>query len=302
MRVSTTLAYFLAALAMMIYSSPPVVTRSVSMDVPPVALSLSRWIIATLILLPIVWRRLPAEWPKLRAHAPSLAFLGFFMIFGSTMSVVAVYFTTATNAVIVNASQPAITALLGFLIAGTTLLGRQRLGVACAFIGILIMVARADLDVLLGLDLNLGDPIFLLAVIGWSTYAVLLPRRDYRPDGMTLMLFIAVTGVVLLTPAWLIETAIVGNFDFTPGIIAAMLYLSVFPTLIATVSWNVAISTVGPNRAAIFVNLIPISGAALAMIFLGERLYAYHLVGAAFVFVGIWLAIRRSGSGSTPDC
>jgi drug/metabolite transporter (DMT)-like permease len=291
--VSPTAAYLLAAFSMVIYSSPPVVTRSVSMGVPPLALALSRWLIATLILLPIVWRRLPAAWPELKRHVPSLAFLAAFMVFGSTMSVVAVYFTTATNAVIVNASQPAITALLAFVIAGTTLLGRQRLGIACAFVGILIMVARADIGVLLGLDLNVGDPIMLLAVIGWSTYAVLLPRRDYTPDGMILIFVIAVTGTILILPAYLVEAAVVGGFDFTRGVVAAMLYLSIFPTLIATVTWNLAIRAVGPNRTAIFVNLIPISGAALAMIFLKERLYPYHLVGAAFVFVGIYLAIRR---------
>lgn len=278
---------------MVIYSSPPVVTRSVSTGVPPVALSLSRWVIASLILLPIVRRRLPEAWPQLKAHIPSLAFLGLFMIFGSTMSVLAVYYTTATNAVIVNASQPAITALLSFLIAGTTLLGRQRLGIVCAFVGILIMVARADLDVLLGLDLNIGDPIFLLGVIGWSTYAVLLPRQEYIPDSTILMFVIAVTGMVSLAPVWLVERIIVGGFDFTPQIIAAMLYLSVFPTLLATVSWNLAIRSIGPNRSAIFVNLIPISGATLAVVFLKERLYGYHFIGAAFVLVGIYLAIRR---------
>lgn len=278
---------------MVIYSSPPVVARSVSMGVPPLALSLSRWVIAALILLPIVWRRLPAIWPELKKHAPSLVFLAAFMVFGSTMSVLAVYFTTATNAVIVNASQPAITALLAWAIAGSTLLGRQRLGIGCAFVGILIMVARADLRVLLGLDLNIGDLIMLLAVIGWSTYAVLLPRREFAPDGMILMFFIAVTGTALLMPAYLVEAAVVGGFAFTREIVAAMLYLAIFPTLLATVSWNLAIRTVGPNRTAIFVNLIPLSGAALAMIFLKERLYAYHLVGAAFVFVGIYLAIRR---------
>jgi drug/metabolite transporter (DMT)-like permease len=291
--VSPAAAYFLATFSMVVYSSPPVVTRSVSSGVPPVALSLSRWIIAGLILLPIVWRRLPGAWPELKRHIPSLAFLAFFMIFGSTMSVLAVYYTTATNAVIVNASQPAITALLGFLIAGTTLLGRQRLGIACAFGGILIMVARADLGVLLALDFNIGDLIFLLGVIGWSTYAVLLPRRAYIPKGTILMFVIAVTGTVMLAPVWLVERSVVGGFDFTPQIIAAMLYLSIFPTLLATVSWNLAIHSIGANRSAIFVNLIPISGATLAVIFLKERLYAYHFVGAAFVFVGIYLAIRR---------
>ena len=283
---------------MVIYSSPPVVTRSVSMSVPPIALSWSRWIIAALVLLPIVWRRLPAAWPDLRKHTPSLVFLASFMIFGSTMSVLAVYFTTATNAVIVNASQPAITALLAWAIAGTTLLGRQRLGVVCAFAGILIMVARADIDVLLGLDLNIGDPIFLLGVIGWSTYAVLLPRRDYAPDGMVLMFFIAVTGTILTLPFYLAEAAIGGGFTLTKEVIAAMLYLSVFPTLLATICWNLAIRSVGPNRTAIFVNVIPISGATLAMVFLGERLYPYHIVGAAFVLAGIYLAIRRDRAPS----
>lgn len=300
--VSPPTAYFLAALSMVIYSSPPVVTRSVSMDVPPLALSLSRWVIASVVLLPVVWRRLPSEWPRLKSHMPSLWLLAFFMVFGSTMSVVAVYFTTATNAVIVNASQPAITALLGWVIAGTTLIGRQRLGIVCAFVGILIMVSRADLDVLVGLDLNLGDPLFLLAVIGWSTYAVLLPRRQYAPDGMILMFFIAVAGTILISPLYAVEAAFVGGFAFTREVVAAMLYLAVFPTLIATVSWNLAIRSIGPNKSAIFVNLIPISGAALAMVFLDERLFAYHLIGAAFVFVGIYLAIRRSRlSRADPD-
>lgn len=264
------------------------------MSVPPIALSWSRWIIAALVLLPIVWRRLPAAWPDLKKHTPSLVFLGSFMIFGSTMSVLAVYFTTATNAVMVNASQPAITALLAWAIAGTTLLGGQRLGITCAFIGILIIVARADINVLLGLDLNIGDPIFLLGVIGWSTYAVLLPRRDYAPDGLVLMFFIAVTGTILILPVYLAEAAVVGGFQLTREVVAAMLYLSIFPTLLATICWNLAIRSVGANRTAIFVNVIPISGATLAMLFLGERLYPYHIIGAAFVLVGIYLAIRRA--------
>lgn len=294
LKVAPRVAYLLAAIAMVIYSSPPVVTRSVSMGVPPVALGWSRWIIAAVILLPFVRRRLPAAWPDLKRHMPSLVFLVSFMIFGSTMSVIAVYYTTATNAVIVNASQPAITALLAWGITGATLLGRQRLGIACAFTGILIMVARADIDVLLGLDFNIGDFIFLLGVIGWSTYAVLLPRRDYAPDGLTLMFFIAVTGTVLLAPFYLLEAFVVGGFEFTREVVAAMLYLSIFPTLLATVCWNIAIHSIGANRTAIFVNLIPISGAALAMVFLNERLFAYHVAGAALVLVGIYLAIRRS--------
>jgi drug/metabolite transporter (DMT)-like permease len=291
--VSHGTAYLLAAAAMIIYSSPPVVTRAVYLGVPPLALSLSRWALALVVVLPFVWRRLPREWPKLRRHWPSLVFVASFMVAGSTMSVLAVYFTTATNAVLVNASQPAITAMLAWAIGRTRLTGTQRLGVGCAFAGIVVMIMRADVHVLLGLQLNVGDLIMLLAVTGWSTYAVLLPRREYAPDGTTLMFLIALTGTVLLTPAYLIEAAYVGPFEPTGQVLAAMLYLAIFPTLLATIAWNLAIRSVGPNRTAIFVNLIPVSGAALAMFFLGERLYVYHLIGAGFVLLGIWLAVRR---------
>ncbi len=277
---------------MIIYSSPPVVARAVSVGVPPLALSFSRWIIALVILLPWMRRRLPDEWPKLRAHWPSLLFLVTFMVAGSTLSVIAVYYTTATNAVLVNAVQPTTTALLAWMLTGARLSPAQRVGIACAFVGIVVMIGRADLDVLIGLDLNVGDLVMLLAVLGWSTYAVLLPRRAYAPDGLVLMFLIAATGSVLLLPAYFIEAAYVGPFVLTAEVVAAMLYLAVFPTLLATFSWNIAIRAIGANRTAIFVNLIPVSGAILAMVFLGERLYVYHLVGAAFVFAGIYFALR----------
>jgi drug/metabolite transporter (DMT)-like permease len=278
---------------MVIYSSPPVVTRAVHLSVPPLALSLSRWAIALVALLPFVWRRLPREWPQLRRHWGPLVFVASFMVAGSTLSMLAVYFTTATNAVLVNASQPAITAMLAWAIGRVRLTGAQRWGIGCAAAGILVMITRADVHVLLGLELNIGDLIMLLAVLCWSAYAVLLPRREYTPDGVTLMFLIALTGTVLLTPAALIEAAYVEPFALHGEILTAMLYLAIFPTLLATTAWNLAIRTVGPNRTAIFVNLIPVAGAAMAGLFLGERLYVYHLIGAGFVVVGIWLAVRR---------
>lgn len=292
-RVSNPLAYLLAATSMVIYSSPPVVTRFVSADVPPLVLALSRWLIAGVILLPFAWRRWFRQWPELRGHLPSLTWLATFMVFGTTMSVLAVYYTSATNAVLVNASQPAVTAMLGFAIAGTVLTGRQRLGIVCAFLGIVVMIARADFEVLLGLEFNIGDFIMLLAVLGWSAYAVQLPRRGYAPDAITLMFLICVVGTLLLAPVALIESAVVGGFDLGRGVVSAMLYLAIFPTLLATLCWNLAIGAVGTNRAAIFVNLIPVSGAALAMAFLGESLYVYHLAGAVLVLSGVWLAARR---------
>jgi drug/metabolite transporter (DMT)-like permease len=155
------------------------------------------------------------------------------------------------------------------------------------------MIAQADVGRLLNLELNVGDFIMLLAVIGWSLYAVLLGRTSYAPHGALLMFLIAIVGIVVLLPAALIERQFAGPFAFRSDVLGAMFYLAIFPTILATVSWNTSIRSIGPNRTAIFVNLIPVSGAALAVVFLDERLYTYHIIGALFVIVGIYLAVRR---------
>lgn len=286
-------AYGLALCCMAIWGSPPVVTRAVSASVPPMAMSLSRWLIAGLILLPFVWRKLPAEWPLIRPQWRRLVLLACFMTAGSSLSVLAVYFTTATNAVLVNASQPAITAVIAWLVGSDRLTRRQGFGIGAAFIGILIMICRADLGVLLSLDISIGDPIMLMAVVGWSLYAVNLHRHQRLPSSEVLLFLIALTGTLILLPMFLIEAAVSGAFDLNSKVAGAMLYLALFPTLLATFFWNLCLKSIGANRAAIFVNLIPVFGASFAMIFLGERLYAYHVMGAALVFAGIFLSVRR---------
>ncbi len=291
--IAPLLAVGLAVTSMIIWSTPPVIARAMSAGVPPVALAFSRWILASLILLPFVWKKLPAEWPHWKLHWKPLLLLSSFMIAGSSLSVVAVYFTTATNAVLVNASQPAITAFITFLVVGERLRMRQGIGVACAFFGIMVMICRADWAVIRSLDINIGDLIMLSAVVGWSFYAVFVHRRKYTPRPEILLFLISIVGTVILLPMYLVEASIVGGFELQPSYAAAMIYLAVFPTLLATHFWNQAIHSLGANQAAIFINLIPIFGAVLAMVFLGERLFSYHLIGAAFVFVGIFFAVRR---------
>jgi drug/metabolite transporter (DMT)-like permease len=131
------------------------------------------------------------------------------------------------------------------------------------------------------------------AVLGWSVYAVQLHRRDYLPPGDVLLFVIGVVGSIVLLPFYAVEALLVGGFELNAPVGAAILYLVLFPTLLATIYWNSALKSLGPNRAAIFINLIPVSGATLAMLFLGEQLFAYHLIGAALVFMGILLAARH---------
>ena len=78
-----------------------------------------------------------------------------------------------------------------------------------------------------------------------------------------------------------------GQVVFTPAVIAAILYTGLFPSVLAVLFWNKAVAEVGANRAGQFMNLVPVFGIALAVIFLDEAFELFHLVGAATIFTGI---------------
>ena len=80
------------------------------------------------------------------------------------------------------------------------------------------------------------------------------------------------------------------------GAAAALLYLGIFPSVIGYVFWNRGVEEVGPSVAGLFMHLMPVFGSLLAWLFLGERLFWFHLVGIAFIFAGIYLTTRTANT------
>jgi drug/metabolite transporter (DMT)-like permease len=293
--VSQATAYVLLVITMALWGGALVIARGIAVLAPPMGVTFWRWLIALLILLPFVWRKLPALMAKQRSIFALLP-LSCFMVIGTTLSVAAVNYTTAINATIINAAQAAMTAVVAFVLLRERLIPRQILGVVLAFSGILVMVFKGDWALLLSVDVNWGDVLMLGAIIAWARYAVGIHRATDLPDGDVLLFYIAVVAVVSLLPLYIFEAIYVREINPTPLAIAGIAYLAVGSTVLAIILWNLAIRSVGASRAGMFVNLIPVFGAIFAMMFLGERLYQYHIVGALFVAVGIVMAVRQTRS------
>jgi len=164
------------------------------------------------------------------------------------------------------------------------------------------MVTQADVQNLLSLELNVGDILTLVAIFGWSFYAALLHRLPHNLGHTTSLFLICVTGSLSIIPFYAYETVALRTFSFTATTIAVVLFLAVLVSAVSGLFWNIAVRSVGPNRATIFMNLIPIFGVVLAIIILGERLYAHHIIGASFVVLGVVLVVfrtRRKPKGTT---
>lgn len=290
--VTRPVAYLYLILAMALWSAALVIARGVHEIAPPFALAFWRWLGAAIALLPFALPRLRCELPatpESRRRAIGVCTL---MVIGTTLSIVAMSYTTAIDATVINATQPAVTALVALAVLAERLSRVQVAGVFAAFAGILVMVFQADFDALLQLSINSGDLIMFAAVCFWSCYAVALHGSGALPSLAVLLFLISSSGAVAVLPFYVAEALSGRQFVVSLQSVSAAIYLSLGATLIAVYFWSAAIRCVGANRAAVFLNLIPVFGVALAVGFLGERLFAYHLAGAGLVIAGIFLVVR----------
>lgn len=291
--VGRPLAYLFLVLAMVLWSAALVIARGVHEIAPPFALAFWRWLGVALVLLPFALPTLRREFPATPESRRRVFGVCAFMVFGTTLSIVAVSYTTAINATVINATQPAVTAVVALALLAERLSWIQVLGVVSAFSGILVMAFQASFVALLQLNINSGDLIMFAAVCFWSLYAVALHGGTGLPSLVVLLFLISVSGAVAVLPFYVAEALSGRQFVVSLQSVSAAIYLTLGATLIAVYCWSAAIRSVGANRAAVFLNLIPVFGSALAVVFLGERLFTYHLVGAGLVVTGIFLAVRR---------
>ncbi len=287
-------AYALVTVAAFLWAASIVISRGVHEEIPPIGLAFWRWILVALVLLPLVWRDLRRKWAIIAAHRNLIILLGVLQVGSSTVLFVAGNFTTAVNAALISAAQPALTIIPAWFLTRDRAAASQCLGIFAALLGIVVMVTQADLQILLSFELNVGDILTLAAVLGWTFYATLLHRLPDDLGHTTLLFLICLTGGLSLVPFYSYETIALRTVPFTGTAIAAILFLAVFVSAVSVLFWNLAIRSVGPNRATIFLNLIPVFGVVLAIIFLGEHLFAYHVIGVAFVVLGIVLVISHA--------
>ncbi len=288
--------YLLLALTALLWSGNWVVGRGIREDVPPIALSFWRWVIALLCLLPMAWPHVRRQWRILLRQWKVLAVLG---VFGgachNALTYVGLVHTTATNGVLLASATPIMIIGLSWALLGKRLRRLEGVGVAVSLSGILVIVSHGEWARLLELRPNVGDLWILVAMLFWALYTVLLARRPPGLHPYSFLAAISVVGLVALAPFYGWEMAAGRLIVPTVEAFAAMAYAGVFAALLGFIFWNKAVAEVGSNRAGLFMHLMPAFGTLLSVIFLGERPYIFHFIGIALILAGIFLTARSRG-------
>ena len=285
---ATLLAYAALVAAVLFWSGNVVTGRALREAVDPVALNLYRWSIAGVLVLPFgaaaMWRHRRA----LLRRWPVVAGLGITGLAGfQTCVYVAVRHTEAVNVLLVLQLAPVAITLGARLFFGDAITPLRAAGMAIAALGALVLIGHGDPTVALRLELNRGDATMLVAVLLWAIYSLLLKQRPAGVPQMALLGASIVVGLAIMVPAWLLTGGAAARAPLGPVALGGVVYIGVFASFFAFLFWNTGVARVGPGRASVFMYLMPLFGAVLGYLLLGEAIAAYHLAGAALVFGGI---------------
>ena len=284
--------YLLLTLAVFFWAGNFIVGRAVRADVPPVALAFWRWFFAAILVTVMARRHLSADLAKLRRSwgiVLLLAFAGIACF--NTLVYIGLQHTIAVNALLMQSLMPVMIVGLSFLLFKEKIDLIQAAGVALSLLGALTIIGRGSLGVLLSLSLNRGDILVFIAVAGYAGYSIGLRKRPaVHPLSFVAATFIL--GDLLLLPLYIWETMAGRNLHLDAPTVMAISYVAVFPSIVSYLCFNRGVELVGANRAGMFIHLIPVFGSVMAIVFLGESLQLFHIVGILLIAAGISMATR----------
>ena len=256
-------------------------------EIAPMQLVTFRWLGVVLLLGLFARENIRRDWPELRRNLPFLCLMGAtgFTAFNA-LFYVAGHHTTAINIGILQGSMPIFVLLGSWLFLHTRISALQCLGVSITLAGVVIVASAGQPAELLQLSANQGDLFMLVACLFYAAYSVGLSRR---PRVSSLGLFAGMAAV-----AWLVSLPLVA-IEFTiegwqlptarGWVIAALVTL--LPSLLAQICFIQGVSLIGPGRAGVFINLVPVFAAGMAVAYLGETFETYHAIALLLVLGGI---------------
>jgi drug/metabolite transporter (DMT)-like permease len=283
-------AYVFVNLSCLMWASNFVLGRILRDEIGPLTLTTSRFVVASLFYAVVLGRfaikerLLPRHWALLAGMALT-GVLGFPLLLYRGLQL-----TTATDAVLINATGPLMTAVLAAILLKERLFPRHVLGGFISFFGVALIVSGGSFERLRDWHVNVGDLYVLLAVVLWGLYSVISRRATQSRSvfsvtvistWMALPLFLG-AGAVGWQPA---------STNWSWHLLLAVVYIGVFPSAAAFLSWNEGVRRVGPNRAMVFYNMLPVYGSILGVILLGESLGAQHVLGGGLILAGSFIAI-----------
>jgi drug/metabolite transporter (DMT)-like permease len=262
--------------------------------VSPMTLVILRWTVVLAVLWPIYGGQVRAHWSEVRprlGRITLMAFLGFTAF--NVLYYWAAHTTTAINIGILQGSIPVAVLMGAFVMHGTRARVVQIAGVLITSVGVVVVATQGAPLSILEIDLNRGDLAMLAACVLYAFYTVALRDRPSMP-GAAFFTLLALIAALTSIPPLVIEGMMLGFALPTWQGWLVILYVAVFPSCLAQLCYLRGVDLIGPGRAGVYVNLVPVFSAIMAVLLIDEKFALFHGVALVLVLGGIWLAQRTA--------
>ena len=295
MRNKNNLAYVILVLTTIFWSGNFIVGKAASTyEIPPFSLNFYRWFFAGLILLPFTFREL------IKKKRYILENIGFFTVLGITSITIfnsivyySLYHTQVISGILMISTIPVWIIFIASILNIERTNFFQIIGVIFSLTGVIFIITKADLEIIKNLNFNKGDLSMVVAMFSWALYSALLKSKKYEISQFALLEVVIISGLVFLAPVYLIEMYLGNQIILGIPFLLTLTYVVFFPGLASFIFWIKGISIIGANRAGVFLHLMPIFGAIMAMIIFKEKFMYYHIFGAIFIIAGISLSNKK---------
>ncbi|MFL2884615.1 MAG: DMT family transporter [Candidatus Pelagibacter sp.] len=263
-------------------------------NVPPFSLNFYRWFFAWLILAPFTIPEIIEKKEYILKNYKLFIILGVtsITIFNSIVYY-SLNFTQVISGVLMISTIPVMIMLFSSILKIEKTNIFQIIGVIFSFAGVIMIITKADIQILKNLDFNKGDITMVVAMFSWALYSTLLKRQKYEISQISLLQVVITFGLLFLIPIYFIEYQIGSRIILEKPFILILSYVVLFPGLASFLLWIKGISLIGANRSGVFLHLMPILSAIMAMIFFNEKFMFYHMLGACFIITGILLSNKK---------
>jgi len=290
------LAYLLLTLSVLFWAGNFIVGKFATLfEIPPLSLNVLRWLSVWLILMPFTYKEIYKNVTYIKKHWLMISFMGLITI--STFNSV-VYFalnhTQVINAVLVLAAIPAATIIFSSFMNIEKTNFFQLIGLFLSIVGIGSIISNGDIQKIISLNFNKGDVWMLVCVITWSLYSTLLKKNKFKFSQFALIQLMVSAGLLFLIPQLFYEKSIGLELNFNKAFFVILFYVVAFPAIAAYYCWQKGVEIIGPNRASMFIQLMPLFSAVMAIIIFREKFELYHFAGAVFIVSGIYFSNKKT--------
>jgi len=284
---TTYLKLFLVAL---FFGSTFITGRIMAANLPPFTSAFLRFLLASFFLVLFAF--------KIYGKFTRVNFSQFLLIIALALTGVVgnnflffsgLKFITASRASMIVSLNPSLITLLSILIFKDKLTKFKFAGIILSLIGALIVISQGDLQVILQGNIGWGELFLLGCVVCWSSFAVLgkIIMKDLKP--IIAITYACLVGtLMLILPAY--KENVLQNFrQYSVEVWLSVFALGFLGTALAFTWFYEGIDKIGPSRAGIFINFVPVFATLMGVLILHEKLSSSLVIGAIFVVSGVYL-------------